>query len=199
MTHKIKLFCFLTICCLWSCEKDILFDTVDPPEPTVKDSNWSANGMGFAEGGRVMRLPNPLDENNPYREIEFQTTINSNDSRKVDSIHIDLQFIPSIPSNAALGWIPYTGFRIPSGEQSSTYDFKYTLNLDEWSDVATVGFCGAGGCQPKWIGTGSLPQFGLTVNREDNVMRLNVFFDDGSWVRLAQVQFSYALNEDGEE
>ncbi|MDN5205190.1 hypothetical protein QQ008_27650 [Fulvivirgaceae bacterium BMA10] len=188
-----------------SCEDDILFDTIEVPAPQVTDANWSAEVMdgsgvivntGFAEGGRVFRLPNPLDETRPWRDIRFQATINSNDSRQIDSISVELQWIPSLPSNAAQGWLFYEGIKVPDAERSSSYSLDYAMNLDEWSDsyVCQTFISGSPGCGVLWIAQGV---FGIT--REDNTMRLTVHFDDGSQVRLAQVQFSYFLTDAGVE
>jgi hypothetical protein len=189
----------LPLLLIWSCEKDILFDTVEAPSPQVTDVGWTANGVAFAEGGRVFRLPNPTEEGNIYRDIEFQVQINSNDQRQVDSIAVELQWIPSLPSNAPQGWQPFEGIKIPEGEQSSSFDFTYNLNLDDWNAQYTQIYCGPGGCDPPIIGVGLLQQFGLVATREDNTLRLKVFFDDGSMVRLAQVQFSYPLTPAGIE
>ena len=199
MKHQNILLVILSLVFFWSCEKEILFDTIEAPPPQVTDVGWSANGVSFADGGRVFRLPNPTDEENPYRDIQFQTQINSNDQRQIDSILVELQWIPSLPSNAPQGYQPFEGIKIPEQEQSSSYDFNYNLNLDEWNDQYTQIFCGPGGCDPAIIGVGPLPAFGLVATREDNTMRLSIFFDDGSMVRLAPVQFSYPLTPAGIE
>jgi len=157
---------------LFSCEDDFLFTTIEAEKPQVTDENWvvSAGGVttGFAEAGRTFRLPNPLEAN--YRDINVSVTINSNDSRQIDSIFVELQHLPSRPSNQAFGWTGYEG-----------------INLDDWSE----SYWGPGNF---WIATGV---FG--INREDNTMRLRVIFDDGSEVRLAQVMFSYPLKDAGIE
>jgi|GEM_PF-5704191 len=174
---------------LFSCEDDLLFTTVEAPAPQVTDENWevSAGGVttGFAEAGRTFRLPNPLEAN--YREIDISVTINSNDTRQVDSIFVELQHLPSFASNSAQGWAGFEGIKLSESERSSSFNLNYTLNLDDWSE----SFWGPGNL---WIGTGV---FGIT--REDNTMRLRVIFDDGSEVRLAQVMFSYPLSDAGIE
>lgn len=172
-----------------SCEDDNLFTTVEAPKPQVSDENWqvSAGGVttGFAEGGRTFRLPNPIENN--YRDINFNVTINSNDSRAIDSIFVEIQHLPTIGSNAAQGWVGYEGIKLSDSERGSSYNFDYDLNLDDWSE----DYWGEGNF---WIATGV---FG--ISREDNTMRLTVVFDDGSSVRLAQVMFSYPLIDAGVE
>ncbi|MBT28565.1 MAG: hypothetical protein CMO01_02810 [Thalassobius sp.] len=174
---------------LVSCEEDNLFTTTEAPIPQVSEENWevSAGGVttGFAEGGRAFRLPNPLESN--YRDINFNVTINSNDERVIDSIFVEIQHLPTISSNAAQGWAGYEGIKLTEAERSSSYNFNYDLNLDDWSEA----YWGPGNF---WIATGV---FGIV--REDNTMRLTVVFDDGSSVRLAQVMFCYPLTEAGVE
>ncbi len=184
---KITLLAFSTL--LISCEDDLLFTTVEAPAPQVTDEDWvvSAGGVttGFAEAGRTFSLPNPLEAN--YRDIDISVLINSNDTRLVDSIFIELQHIPKFAANSAQGWAGFEGIKLADSERSSAYTLNYTLNLDDWSE----SFWGP---ENFWIGTGV---FGIT--REDNTMRLKVIFDDGSEVRLAQVMFSYPLSDAGIE
>ena len=166
-----------------ACKKDILFDTIEADAPSVSDQNWKANGRSFSEGGRTFYLDNPLANAGNYRDILFETTINSNDARKIDSISVELQHLPSFAGNAPQGWQLYEVVRVPAAEQSTRYDFNYNLNLDDWSEVYW-------GPENFFIGNGS---FGIT--REDNTMRLWVHFNDGTQVRLAQVMFSYSLTD----
>lgn len=201
---KIFIYSFVIIL-LAGCQEDILFDTIEAPPPQVSDLNWNAsvsgNSLSFAEGGRVFRLPNPLDPDTQFNEIDFSVLINSNDNRNVDSIALELQYIPSIPSNTPLGWDFYQGFKIPEAEQSSEYQFDFTLDLAAWGDhyTCTFFFGAPEGCGFNWVTAGVLAPFGIPVAREDNVLRLGVYFDDGSFVRLAQVQFSYPLRSSGIE
>ena len=176
---------------LAGCEEEILFDTVEAPNPTVTDEGWTASGggvtTGFSEGGRSFRLPNPLDEDNPYRDIQFSVTINSNDGRVIDSLAIEFQHVPSLPSNSPQGWSFIEGIKLDDAEKSDSYNFTYNMNFDDVSEI----YWDPG---DFFIATGA---FGII--REDNVVRIGVFFEDGSSFRIAQVQFSYALTEDGEE
>ena len=176
---------------LLGCEQEILFDTVEAPKPNVSDVDWSASAggvtTGFAEGGRVFRLPSPLDANNPYRDIRFTVTINSNDQRVIDSLAIEFQHIPSLPSNRAFGWQFYEGIKFEDSERTGSLDLVYDLNLDDLSESYW-------GEDSFFIGNGA-----SNITREDNVIRIGIFFDDGSSFRLAQVQFSYALTDDGIE
>ena len=176
---------------LASCEDDILFDTVEAPNPTVTDEGWTASGggvtTGFVEGGRSFRLPNPLDPDNLYRDIQFSVTINSNDGRIIDSLAIEFQHVPSLPSNNPQGWSFIEGIKLQDSEKSDSFNFTYNMNFDDVSEV----YWGPGNF---FIATGV-----SSIIREDNVVRIGVFFEDGTSFRIAQVQFSYALTEAGEE
>jgi hypothetical protein len=170
-----------------ACDKEQLYKTVELKSPQVSDTNWTATFLGqtvdFVEGGRTFRLSNPLDADNPYRDVQFSTLISSNDSRNIVSITLDLQNI--VAPFGAQGWSEYLTIDIPSAEQGPTYEFVYDLNFDDWS----LSYWGI-----PLVATGA---FGII--REDNTMRYTVTFDDGSTVRLAQIQFSYALTEAGGE
>jgi hypothetical protein len=170
-----------------ACDNGDLFKTTEAPTPQVSDVDWTAASLGvtqeFAEGGRLFRLTNPIDVDNPYRDVQFSTVISSNDSRNITSIGVELQNI--VAPYGAQGWAPYVTITIPPAEQAPTYEFTFDLNLDDWSTSYWGG---------PLVATGA---FGII--REDNTMRYTVNFDDGSSVRLAQIQFSYALTEAGEE
>lgn len=178
----LALLSFVLLLCS-SCKKDVLFDTIEADPPSVTDEGWKANSVAFAEGGRTFYLDNPLPDAGNYRDIFFETTISSNDNRKIDSIGIELQHLPSFASNAPQGWQAYEVLKIPAAMQSTSYTFNYNLNLDDWSEEYW-------GPESFFIGNAS---FGIT--REDNTMRLWVYFDNGTKVRLAPVMFSYSFSD----
>ncbi|MFY0608038.1 MAG: hypothetical protein JXR10_15065 [Cyclobacteriaceae bacterium] len=188
----------------YACDEENLFDTVEAPAPTVTSTNWSVSAIdtlggivhttGFAEAGRLFRLPGPNNDSTStfYRDINVKASFNSGDSRTIDSVTIELRWIPSFPSNAPQPWSVYHGYAIPAAERSTTHEMDYTYNLDEWMDdyacfnyiTGTRGGCGF----TNWNGIPGA--FGLTITREDNMMRTTLHFDDGTKQTIAQVQFS---------
>ncbi len=197
----------------FACDDEDLFKTVEAPEPTVTATDWNATALdaggntvvstGFAEGGRLFRLPSPINDttSTTYRDINFSAIFNSGDERSIASVIIELSWIPSFPSNAAQSWTAYDTLTIETPEQSPVYNLDYTLNLNDWLDdyicfnfiTGVPGGCGALG--GDFSNAGSV--FGLNIIREDNVMRFTLQFDDGTSERLAQVQFGYPLTEEG--
>lgn len=193
---------------LAACDEEMLFKTVEAPAPIVTATNWRATALdedgnevattGFAEGGRLFRLPSPLNDttSTTYRDIRFQAELASGNQRTIDSVTIEYSWIPSFPSNAPQPWTVYDGIAIAEDSRATTYSFSYLLNLDEWMDdyvcfnyiTGVPGGCGI----TDWQGVGAL--FGLNVVREDNMMRLTLHFSDGSFETIAQVQFSYPLD-----
>jgi len=193
-----------------SCDEEQLFKTAEAPAPEVTSESWQATALdvngneiistGFAEAGRVFRLPSPVDDSTStsYRDIRFETELFSGGERTIDSITVEFRWIPSFPSNSPQPWTVYDAFLIPESERSNTYLFDYTLNLNAWMDDYVcfnyiTGVPGGCGILADWYNVG--PLFGLNVVREDNVMRLTLHFSDGTFARIAQVQFSYPLDE----
>lgn len=187
-----------------ACDEEQLFKTAEAPSPTVTASDWTATAIdaggntvasvGFSEGGRLFRLPGPNNDSTStaYRDINVQASFDSGDTRTIDSVAIWMRWIPSFPSNSPQAWSFYEGFSVPAGSRASSYQFDYTYNLDTWIDdyvclnfiTGTPGGCGA----VNWSSVG--PAFGLTINREDNMMRATIYFSDGTQETIAQFQFS---------
>ena len=192
---------------LFACDDENLFDTVEAPAPQVSSTNWTATAVdasgttvyttGFAEGGRLFRLPAPDNDSTStvYRDITISTLINSGDSRSVDSVTVWTRWIPSFPSNSPQPWIIYDGISVATRDQAPAYQIDYTLNLDAWADdyiCAAYGACGFG------IGWSTLgPLFGINIIREDNMMRFTVHFDDGTQETIAQVQMGLPITAAG--
>ncbi|MEQ9468475.1 MAG: hypothetical protein RLN88_13765 [Ekhidna sp.] len=203
---KIYLILSLTIASLllFSCDDENLFDTVEADPPSVTATGWTATAIdgggntvystGFADGGRLFRLPGPNDDSTStvYRDINVQALFDSGDERTIDSITVWMSWIPSFPSNSPQAWTVYEGISIPPVDRASSYQFDYSYNLDTWMDdyvcfnfiTGVPGGCGA----VTWSSVG--PAFGLTITREDNMMRTTLHFSDGTQATIAQVQFS---------
>lgn len=213
MRYIYKLLLVFVITLFVACDDEDLFKTVEAPAPMVTSTDWNATAIdaggntvvstGFAEGGRLFRLPSPINDttSTAYRDINFSAVFNSGDSRRIASVVIELSWIPSFPSNAAQSWTAYDTLVVDAADQSSTYNLDYTLNLNDWLDdyicfnfvTGTRGGCGV--LAGDFSNAG--PVFGLNIIREDNVIRYTLQFDNGTSERLAQVQFSYPLTEAG--
>ncbi|MEQ8473252.1 MAG: hypothetical protein RIC35_18795 [Marinoscillum sp.] len=205
MKRLIYLFTFILL--ISSCDEENLFDTVEAPAPIVTSTEWEASALdgsgeaiyttGFAEGGRLFRLPAPNNDSTgtAYRDINVQTLLSSGDSRLIDSVTVEFIWIPSFPSNGPQSWVVYDAFKLADSEVATTYQFDYNYNLDTWMDNYACYAYGVCGFDLDWVSVG--PFFGINITREDNSMRLRVHFNDGSEAVIAKVQFGLPKTEAG--